>query len=154
MSFFDYSNETLNDLLEQLKETTKKRISVLYQHPSPSPNISYMFSLSCSYVATSLLAGHVKDVCMVYDHKTTGNSWNEQTITKAFFERIAPDKKALIKPTKMALICASDSDIVYHPYFGSTKRYGLAEVKKGEECRIFFSKKQNKKRKRGKKKTK
>ena len=94
------------------------------------------------------------DICMVYDHKSTGNCWNEGTITKAFFNDIGSDDQALIKPTKMALICASDSDIVYHPYFGSTKRLGCAKMKKGEECRIFFSKKENKKRKRGKKKTK
>ena len=101
-----------------------------------------MISLSCLYVATSLLAGHVRDVCLVYDrNKTTGNSWNEHTITQAFFAQMEPDTKALITLSNMARICASDADHVKHPYFRHTKRYGLANVtKKGEECRIFFNK--------------
>ncbi|OEU22185.1 hypothetical protein FRACYDRAFT_232339 [Fragilariopsis cylindrus CCMP1102] len=149
MSYYDYSNNNLTDLFQQLKETTKKRISVLYQHPSPSPATLNKFSQSCSRVAASLLAGHVAEICMVYDHKSTGTCWNEGTITKAFFNDIGnEDDKALIKSTKMALICSSDSDIVHHPYFGTTNRYGWAKMKKGEEHRIFFKTNLKRKRKR------
>ena len=97
-------------------------------------------------MATSLLAKHVHAVCLVYDHnKTTGNSWNEQAITQAFFERIAPETQALMQSMNMTRICASDADHVEHPYFGHTKRYGLANVtKKGEEC-LFSSTKIRKK---------
>ena len=99
-------------------------------------------------MATSLLAGHVRDVCLVYEHSTTGNSWNEHTITQAFFARMEPDTKALITPSNMARIYTSDADHVKHPYFRHTKRYGLANVtKKGEECRIFFNKNKKKTKK-------
>ena len=133
---------------------TRRRIALLcpwvvvQQRPQSIWTSSVYVSLSCLYVATSLLAGHVRDVCLVYEHSTTGNSWNEHTITQAFFARMEPDTKALITPSNMARIYTSDADHVKHPYFRHTKRYGLANVtKKGEECRIFFNKNKKKTKK-------
>ena len=147
---FDYSN--ILSLISSISSNCNfNKIILLYQHPSPSlssrPNLQKSINQSVSALSTNK---KVESIHFVYDFNIKKKTFTYNSLRSLF----DLPKKIFISPETQ--INVDDDNIVYHPLFGRTKKFGWARMRKGQEmtfccrrtCNHKFERYKNKKKKR------
>ena len=134
-SYFDMrKRKELLDILKILHDSLPhSSIKLLFQHPNPSIEKTYM--TTGSTCMNSLKMGYIDEVHFVYDVRAKTNCWSQDGIIQTFVNK--KFMKGLIISDEY-IISHKHNDNVIHPIFGDTKRLGWAKMKRGCEHTFFI----------------
>lgn len=133
-SVFDYSH----DLLDFMKELHLKVPSIpkvlLFQHPSPSPEVKSRTALKTAILESSisLKLGYVSSIHFVFDHNSTvgKNTWSYHQLSKLVRESME-ESQTSFSISEENILSSQNDDYVNHPVFGEISKVGWALMKKG-----------------------
>lgn len=133
---FDMS-KGLFQLIKLLSSHVDIPISVLFQHPSPSPETRNINAISTAVAdcVDALRADLITSCHFVYDsHNSKHTSdWDSKRIQSLCNSNIPIIYREHIVMSSASLISALGENKVNHPLFGTIGRVGWAKMKGGEE---------------------
>lgn len=130
----DFS-EQIEELLRVVSKTTKLKLKILFQHPSPSSDCSKKMKVACQAILTCLDEKIVESLSFVYDksEKEKSNSWCKSSI----LDVCIPESSKYYISNEIVISEKGKKDVV-HPIFGDTVRFGWAEMKNSMECSFII----------------
>ena len=135
---FDIEKDDLLGLFGAVKaKCPSSYITVLFQHPNPRK----VKTLQASGLACTSAMHHnlIDKVVLVFDHKPSGNCWNDDSLTESFFW-CNQSRKPQFLVERLGIISKKGTDEVVHPVLGVTPRYGWALMKNSDERGLVISK--------------
>ena len=141
ISHYDMKN-SITTMLQQVYASTKAKMTILFQHPSPSTdptNRQAIQSVGLDCI-TCLLSGVAHSIHFVFDHFKGRNCWTKASLLQEFVQRCTTKtiKDALIT-SDASIVSKKGSLTVTHPVFGLISRVGWASMKKGDEVAFHIS---------------
>ena len=115
-----------------------KVIQVLLQHPNPSIDEGNRSKLTLLFdsLRPSLLNGALYNVTFVYDFSPNRNTWTKGTLQSLFMHNCNTSNFNVTGERRVS--CKGDN-IVNHPIFGTTQRYGWAAMRQSDEFSFSIS---------------
>ena len=134
-SVFDYSDgllEFLKDLHQRIPGIEKV---ILFQHPSPSPEIKSRNALETALheSSISLKMKYASSIHFVFDYnnKVGKNTWSYDELSNLVRVSMDEESQTSFSISKKAILSSPSKDYVKHPIFGKTSKVGWALMKTG-----------------------
>ena len=134
---FDIEKDDLLGLFAAVKaKCPSSSITVLFQHPNPSKKKTLQAAgFACT---TAIYNNFIDKAVLVFDHKSSGNCWDDDLLLDSFFW--GRRNKAQYLVTKLGIVSKKGTDEVVHPVLGVTPRYGWALMKNSDERGLVITK--------------
>lgn len=96
-------NDSIASTLEHVHESTKSKVLILFQHPSPAPDATNRQSLQSVGLdcANSVLSGAVQPIHFVFDHFEGRNCWKRTSLLAEFLKYPSLIKDCLYRKKRL-----------------------------------------------------